>query len=97
MQLVSHCKNFRLQRLRLPLSGENPLPDGFEFVTHVRVSRAIARAGERLVLPYPRAFVLVAFEGCNRGDEQPRGTARPELQVGLKENAGRGAAAHPGV
>src|SRR5918999_5362251 len=49
------------------------------------------------MFPHPGAFLLVARECGDGRDQQSRGAARPELEIGLEENSRRRAAGEPGV
>jgi hypothetical protein len=71
VELLSHLDDRSAQARRVSGLRQNAFPNSFEGLTDSVVAGAIARPGERLVLPHPGAFLLVALKGRDRRDEKP--------------------------
>src|SRR6185503_440802 len=97
MELLPHLGDRGAQLAGVALRSQDLFADRFESLADARVAGAVARARERLVLPHPRALLLVAREGLDRGDEEPGGAARPEREVGLEQHSRGSARAEPGI
>src|SRR2546429_319187 len=74
---------------------EDHAPFLFELGSHGRLARAESRARERLVLPGPCRFALIAAKGVDRADEEPASAFGAQAQVDVEENARGGAAGEP--
>src|SRR5207302_2839423 len=86
VELLAHGADLGGERARLARTREDRFADALEGGAHGGVARAITRARERLVLPYPGALLLVVRKGVDGAYQQPRGAARPKFQVGLEEH-----------
>ncbi len=67
----------------------------FEARAQRGIARRETRASERLVLPRPRALLLVLLERRDRAHEQSRCAVGAKSQIGFVEDAGRGVAREP--
>src|SRR6266513_1514132 len=59
------------------------------------IARAESRPRERLVLPGPGRFALIATKGVDRADEEPAPAFGAQAQVDVEENARGSAAGDP--
>ena len=87
VHLVAHLDDRGAQRAVVARAAQDALADRVEGRADLPLARAVARARERLVLPDPRVFLLVALEGVDRGDHQAGSAARPQREVGLEQHA----------
>ena len=97
VHLFAHREDFAGELAGIARAGEDPDADRFERFADLRVPRAVARAGEGLVLPGPGRFLLIFREGLDRRDEQPRLARGTQAQVGVEERARSGARGEPVV
>src|SRR5882762_9858392 len=94
-ELLPHRQHVLAQFRLIALHLQNCAPLLLERRPDRRLARAEARPRERLVLPGPGRFALIAAESVDRADEEPAPTLRAQPQVDVEQHARRGAAGEP--
>ena len=94
-ELLAHRQHVAAQLRIVARDSEDSAPLLLELGSHGRLARAESRARERLVLPGPGRFALIAAKGVDRADEEPAPAFGAQAQVDVEENARGGAAGEP--
>src|SRR5260221_14590811 len=97
MEFFAHRLDVALQRSEIAFPLQYFFADRLEFPAHAPVAGGEARARQRLVFPGPGALFLIAPERRDQRDQQAGSAARAQREIGLEENARRGAAGEPVV
>src|SRR5260221_5641820 len=94
-ELFAHRQHVTAQFRLVARHPQDRAPLLLEPGSNGRLARAESRARERLMLPGPGRFALVAAKGVDRTDEQPAPSFGAQAQVDVEENARGGAAGEP--
>ena len=90
VHFLAHGAHFFDQLRRGAWKSEDVAALGLESGADARVARAVARAGQRLVLPHPGAAALVVGERSQAGDEQAAVAIGPQARVDFEQASGGG-------
>src|SRR5439155_3217213 len=94
-ELLAHREHVAGQLSLIARDPKNRSPLLLEPGAQGRIARAESRPRERLVLPGPGRFALIAAKGVDRADEEPAPAFGAQAQVDVEENARCGAAGEP--